>query len=121
MDKAKLQSLFDMSGRVVIVTGGTRGIGRAIAEGFAAAGREGRGREPQGRGVRGDGAPPARDGREALGVPTHLGELDALRALVERTVDAFGAIDVMVNNAANALTLPLGRHSRPRRGRSRSA
>ena len=38
MDKAKLQSLFDMSGRVVIVTGGTRGIGRALAEGYAAAG-----------------------------------------------------------------------------------
>ena len=38
MDREKLQSLFDMSGRVVIVTGGTRGIGRALAEGYAAAG-----------------------------------------------------------------------------------
>ena len=38
MDKAKLSKLFDMSGRVVIVTGGTRGIGRALAEGYAAAG-----------------------------------------------------------------------------------
>ena len=47
-------------------------------------------------------------GGEALGVPTHLGELDALQSLVGQTVDRFGRIDIVVNNAANALTLPLG-------------
>src|SRR4030095_9054887 len=44
-------------------------------------------------------------GGEALGIPTHLGDLTALRTLVARTLDAFGAIDVVVNNAANALAL----------------
>jgi NAD(P)-dependent dehydrogenase (short-subunit alcohol dehydrogenase family) len=108
MDKAKLDGLFDVRDRVVIVTGGTRGIGRAIAEGFASAGA---------RVVVGSRKADAcaetekhlqELGAEALGVPTHMGELDALAALVDRTVDSFGAIDVVVNNAANALTQPLG-------------
>src|SRR5262249_37006350 len=47
-------------------------------------------------------------GGEALGVPTHTGELDALQSLVARTVDEFDGIDIVVNNAANALTQPLG-------------
>ena len=43
-----------------------------------------------------------------IGVPTHTGDLDSLAALVAATVDAFGGIDVVVNNAANALTQPIG-------------
>jgi NAD(P)-dependent dehydrogenase (short-subunit alcohol dehydrogenase family) len=111
MDRARWQRLFDMSGRVVIVTGGTRGIGRSLAEGYAAAGAKVvvASRKP-------DACKETEDhlralGAEALGVPTHLGELDALAALVRRTVDAFGGVDVVVNNAANAMALPLGAYT----------
>jgi NAD(P)-dependent dehydrogenase (short-subunit alcohol dehydrogenase family) len=109
MDRERLRKLFDLSGRVAIVTGGTRGIGRAIAEGFVAAGA---------RVVVASRKPEAcaeterhlvAMGGEALGVPTHLGELASLRPLVERTVERFGRLDILVNNAANPLREDLGR------------
>jgi len=118
LDHAKLRRLFDLTGRVVIVTGGTRGIGRALAEGYLAAGarvvvasRKPEACEETERHLRAMGG-------EALGVPTHLGDLDALRALVAKTVDAFGGVDVVVNNAANALALPLGRYTAEAWGKS---
>ena len=111
MDATRLRQLFDMTGRVVIVTGGTRGIGRALAEGFVAAGAKVvvASRKP-------DACKETEQhlqamGGEALGVSTHLGELDALARLVERSVEAFGGVDVVVNNAANALALPHGEYT----------
>ena len=49
---------------------------------------------------------------EAVAVPTHLGQLDRLDKLVGRTVGRFGGIDILVNNAANALALPFGQVTR---------
>jgi NAD(P)-dependent dehydrogenase (short-subunit alcohol dehydrogenase family) len=108
MDRAQLQSLFDLSGRVAIVTGGTRGIGRAVAEGFVAAGAKVAVASRKDDACAETAAALVAQGGDAIGVPTHMGELDALRALVDRTVEHFGRLDIVVNNAANALTLPLG-------------
>jgi NAD(P)-dependent dehydrogenase (short-subunit alcohol dehydrogenase family) len=108
MDREKLKTLFDLTGRVAVVTGGTRGIGRAVAEGYVSAGAKVVVASRKADACAETEAHLVSLGGEALGVPTHLGDLDALRVLVHTTVDRFGRLDIVVNNAANALTQPLG-------------
>lgn len=100
--------MFDLSGRVAIVTGGTRGIGRAVAEGLVCAGASVVVASRKADACAETESHLRALGGEALGVPAHMGELGDLRRLVGRTVERFGRLDVVVNNAANALTQPLG-------------
>lgn len=108
MDRETFGSMFDLTGRVAIVTGGTRGIGLAIAEGFLLAGA---------RVVvssrKADACAAAQEhleslGGDVLGVPAHMGDLNTLQNLVDVTIDQFGRLDIVVNNAANALAQPAG-------------
>ncbi|HEV7581862.1 MAG TPA: SDR family oxidoreductase [Mycobacterium sp.] len=109
MTKNSLHALFDLTGRSAIVTGGTRGIGLAIAEGLVECGAN-----VVVASRKADGCATAAEklqalgGGQAVGVPTHLGNLDAIDRLVDATVAQFGGIDMVVNNAANALSLSLG-------------
>ena len=108
MDRKKLEGLFDLTGRTAIVTGGTRGIGRAIAEGFLAAGANVVVASRKADACAETEAHLVGMGGNALGVATHLGEIEAVDALVAQTVERFGGVDIVVNNAANALTQPFG-------------
>jgi NAD(P)-dependent dehydrogenase (short-subunit alcohol dehydrogenase family) len=108
MDREKLGRLHDLSGRVAIVTGGTRGIGLAIAEGLLAAGAQVAVASRKVEACASTEAHLRAMGGDALGVPTHMGDVDAVNALVDCTVEEFGRLDIVVNNAANALTLPFG-------------
>lgn len=94
-------TLFDLTGKVAIVTGSTKGLGRAMAEGLAAAGASVvvSSRKQQ------LCDEVAADIHEATGAATfaaacHVGDWDAVPAFVERVVERFGRIDVLVNNAA---------------------
>jgi 7-alpha-hydroxysteroid dehydrogenase len=90
---------FKLDGRVALVTGGGRGIGRASAIALSEAGADvvvaSRRPEPLAEVM---GQIEAR-GRRALAVPTDVRELGELDRVMERTLDTFGRLDVLVNNA----------------------
>jgi NAD(P)-dependent dehydrogenase (short-subunit alcohol dehydrogenase family) len=103
-----LQALFDLSDRTAVITGGTRGIGYVLAEALVEAGANVvvASRKPGACAVAADKLRSL--GGKALGVPTHLGDIEAINRLVATTASEFGGIDIVINNAANALALPLG-------------
>ncbi|GAA2431498.1 SDR family oxidoreductase [Streptomyces pulveraceus] len=92
-----IDSPWDFTGRVALVTGGTKGIGAAIAGAFLGAGAEvvvcGR-TTPD--------ALPSAGGREALFVPADVRDPAAASALVDTAVERFGGLDVLVNNAGGS-------------------
>ncbi len=88
-----------LQGRVALITGGSKGIGRACAAGLAADGARlalcARGTEGLARVAKELGA----KGAEVLTVPADLAEPEAARRVVEATVTRFGRLDILVNNA----------------------
>jgi NAD(P)-dependent dehydrogenase (short-subunit alcohol dehydrogenase family) len=108
MNRDQLLGTFDLTDRVAIITGGSRGIGRAIAEGFASMGAKVVIASRKADACEEAAASITAGGGTALAVPTHVGDVDQLGTLVDRTVDAYGGVDIVINNAANPLAQPLG-------------
>jgi NAD(P)-dependent dehydrogenase (short-subunit alcohol dehydrogenase family) len=98
-------AMFSLAGRTAIVTGGSRGIGRSIARGFAAAGADVVVSSRKADACEQTAAEIRSAGGSAMAAPAHMGRLDDITALVDATVAEFGSIDIIVNNAANPLML----------------
>jgi NAD(P)-dependent dehydrogenase (short-subunit alcohol dehydrogenase family) len=91
---------FDLSGKVALVTGGSRGLGREMVAGFAQAGADVVIASRDAAACAAYAAEiTAATGRRAIGYGVHVGHWNELDGLVEAAYDAFGRVDVLVNNA----------------------
>jgi len=103
--KTATRDLFQLTDKVALITGGSRGIGRSIAEEYARRGakvvitaRKSEELEETAAVIRGEGG-------QVTAVTAHAGREEAVDDMIERTMDAYGRIDILVNNAATNVAM----------------
>ncbi len=97
---ARALALFDLSGRVAIVTGGAKGIGRGIAENLAVAGAAVVVADVDAEANQTCAAAIVAAGGRSLAVTCDMADEAAIAELVRQTIEHFGHLDIVVNNAA---------------------
>ena len=104
-------TLFDLSGRVAVVTGGNGGIGLGMAGGLAAAGAKivVAARDP----VKSEAALRALSelGLDSAFIALDVSDESSCRAMVGATIDRFGRLDILVNNAGMSIRKPAETYS----------
>ncbi len=91
---------FDLTGKVAIITGASKGIGKAIARGLAEQGASVVISSRKQEAVDAVAAEFTADGLSAAGIACHVGDESQLDKLVAETTERFGGIDILINNAA---------------------
>ena len=101
-----MDKLFDLSGKVALVTGGSRGLGRAMVLGFAKAGADVVIASRKLEGCQKVAEEVEVLGRRALPISCHVADWNQIETLLEKTHETFGKLDVLVNNAGIAPVVP---------------
>ncbi|MBN1380670.1 MAG: glucose 1-dehydrogenase [Deltaproteobacteria bacterium] len=92
-------SRFSVEGKVAVVTGGSRGIGRAIALGLAQAGADVVVTSRKLPDLENVAEEVKKLGKKAMPIAAHIGKMENIRTLVDAVMNEFGRIDILVNNA----------------------
>lgn len=99
---------FDLTGRAAIVTGGSKGLGEAMASGLASAGADVLLTSRHEEEVVTTAARIAKDfGRGAVGVTSDVSNPTDVEAMVERALSEFGRVDILINNAGINIRAPI--------------
>jgi 3-oxoacyl-[acyl-carrier protein] reductase len=99
-------SRFDLTGRVVVVTGGGKGIGKVYSEEFARAGAKVVAADIDGSAAEEIARTINAQGNQAIGFHADVSDTASTQAMADRALEKFGAIDVLINNASLMSVLP---------------
>lgn len=98
--QTSVKQKFNLKNKVAIVTGASKGIGESIARGLAEYGAKVVISSRNHEAVNQVANNLKKEGYDALGIACHVGDEDQLKKLVEETMNAYGGVDILVNNAA---------------------
>jgi NAD(P)-dependent dehydrogenase (short-subunit alcohol dehydrogenase family) len=96
----RIQPLFQLDGKVALVTGASKGIGEAMARGLAEFGARVVVSSRKQEAVDAVAEALKADGLEATGIAANMSSIEDIHALVDKTQEAYGGIDIIINNAA---------------------
>jgi 3-oxoacyl-[acyl-carrier protein] reductase len=97
---------FDLAGRVAIITGGGKGIGKVYAQEFARAGAKVVAADIDGAAADAVAQGIVRANGEALGLAADVSDEQSANAMAKAAIDRFGGIDILINNASLMSVLP---------------
>ena len=97
---------FDLTGKVALITGGSRGLGRAMAFAFAQRGARLAIASRKIEQVEETAAELRAAGAEVLGLPCHVADWDQCDALFDGVLAHYGQVDILVNNACMSPLYP---------------